>query len=75
MLTAILGVAVFVLVVTALVLVLMQARARLVSSGDVNIVINDDFDNAIKAPAGSTLLSTLAAQKIFIPSACGGGGT
>ena len=75
MTTAILGVTVFVVVVTALVLVLMQARARLVSSGDVNIVVNEDESNAIVAPAGGTLLSTLAAQKIFIPSACGGGGT
>jgi Na+-transporting NADH:ubiquinone oxidoreductase subunit F len=75
MTTAILGVAVFVLVVTALVLVLMQARARLVASGDVNIVVNDDESQPIVAPAGGTLLGTLAAQRIFIPSACGGGGT
>lgn len=73
--TAFLGVAVFVLVVLGLVLILMQARARLVNSGDVRIVINDDESSAIVTPAGSTLLNTLAAQKIFIPSACGGGGT
>ncbi len=75
MTTAILGVAVFVLVVVALVLVLMQARTQLVSTGNVNIVVNDDSANPIIVPAGSTLLSTLAARKIFIPSACGGGGT
>ncbi|MBX2811802.1 MAG: NADH:ubiquinone reductase (Na(+)-transporting) subunit F [Myxococcales bacterium] len=75
MTTAVLGVTVFVLVVLGLVLILIQARARLVSSGDVRIVINDDEDAAIVTPAGSTLLSTLAARKIFIPSACGGGGT
>ncbi len=38
-------------------------------------MMNGDSDNAIIAPAGSTLLSTLSAQKVFLPSACGGGGT
>ena len=75
MTTAALGIIIFLIVVVALVLVLMQARARLVSSGDVKIVINDDESAAITTAAGGTLLSTLAAQKIFIPSACGGGGT
>ena len=73
--TAGLGVAVFILLIVALVFVLMGARSKLVNSADVNIVVNDDADNPIVAPAGDTLLNTLSAQKIFIPSACGGGGT
>jgi Na+-transporting NADH:ubiquinone oxidoreductase subunit F len=75
MITIILGVTVFVLVLLALVLVLMAAKSKLVPSGDVTITINDDPAKAITTQAGSTLLSTLAAEKIFIPSACGGKGT
>jgi Na+-transporting NADH:ubiquinone oxidoreductase subunit F len=75
MTTIILGVAVFVLVIVSLVLVLMVAKSKLVPSGDVTITINDDPDKAITTQAGSTLLNTLAAEKIYIPSACGGKGT
>lgn len=75
MLTAFLGVAVFVFVIVALVGVLMGARSQLVNTADVKIFVNGDEENPIITPAGSTLLNTLAAQKIFIPSACGGGGT
>ena len=75
MTTILLGVAAFVLVIVALVLVLMVAKSKLVPEGNVTITINDDPDKAITAQAGSTLLNTLAAQKIFIPSACGGKGT
>jgi Na+-transporting NADH:ubiquinone oxidoreductase subunit F len=75
MLTAVLGVAAFVVVIVALVAVLMVARSRLVNTADVKIFVNGDHENPIVAQAGSTLLNTLAAQKIFIPSACGGGGT
>ncbi len=75
MLTVILGVAVFVLVIVALVVVLMVAKSKLVASGDVTITINEDPDKALVTPAGGTLLNTLAENKIFIPSACGGKGT
>lgn len=75
MTTVILGVVVFVLIVVALVVVLMVAKSKLVSSGDVSITVNDDPDKAIVTPAGDTLLNTLANNKIFIPSACGGKGT
>jgi Na+-transporting NADH:ubiquinone oxidoreductase subunit F len=75
MLTIILGVVVFVLVIVALVVVLMIAKSKLVPSGDVTITVNDDPEKAIVTPAGDTLLNTLSAQKIFIPSACGGKGT
>jgi Na+-transporting NADH:ubiquinone oxidoreductase subunit F len=53
----------------------MVARSKLVATGDVSIVINDDPDQALETSAGSTLLGTLAANQIFIPSACGGKGS
>ncbi len=70
-----LGVISFSGIVLLLVLVIIAARSRLVSSGDVTIEINGDSDNAIKVPAGSKLLQTLAENNIFLSSACGGGGT
>lgn len=75
MVTIFLGVGMFTSVIVALVVIVLVARSRLVASGKVTIVINDDNSKAISTPAGSTLLSTLAANKIFIPSACGGKGT
>ena len=70
-----LGVVMFTVVVVALVLVLMVAKARLVNSEDVTISINDDPDLSFTAASGTTLLQMLSAQKLFIPSACGGKGT
>jgi len=69
------GVASFTIVILGLVVILMVARSKLVQSGDVTILINDDPDKALKTQAGSTLLNTLASNQIFIPSACGGQGT
>ena len=71
----ILGVVSFTGVVLLLVLIIIFARSRLVSTGSVNIEINDDPANTITVPAGSKLLQTLAENKIFLSSACGGGGT
>ncbi len=71
----ILGVAMFTGVVLTLVLLLLVAKAKLVSSGDVKLTINGDPSKAITVASGGTLLSTLAEQKIFIPSACGGKGS
>lgn len=68
------GVAMFTVVVLALVGLLLGARRRLVQSGEVTITINEDPTKALKVAAGDTLLGTLAGQKIFIPSACGGKG-
>jgi len=65
----------FTFVILLLVLILLFAQSKLVQSGPVNIIINGDESNPIVASAGSSLLSTLSAQKIFLPSACGGGGT
>ncbi len=69
------GVIMFCAVVLSLVGVLLAAKAKLVPSGDVHILINDDEEKAITTPAGNTLLDTLTANKIFIPSACGGKGS
>lgn len=65
----------FTLVILMLVFILLFAQSKLVQSGDVNIVINGSDDAPVVTAAGSTLLTTLGAQKIFLPSACGGGGT
>ncbi len=65
----------FTIVILLLVFLLLFAQSKLVQSGDVKITVNGDTDNPIVAQAGSTLLTTLSGQKIFLPSACGGGGT
>lgn len=75
MLTIVAGLGTFLLLVLALVALLMVARARLVQSGMVTILINDDPAKALQVPSGTTLLNTLAEQEIFIPSACGGKGS
>jgi len=71
----ILGVVMFTVIVMALVAVILSARAKLVNSGDVTILINDDPDKAMTTPAGGKLLQTLAGGNVFLSSACGGGGT
>ena len=67
------GVTVFLLVALLLVSLLLYAKAKLTPQGEVTININSD-KNLDVAP-GSSLLSTLADHRIFLPSACGGGGT
>jgi Na+-transporting NADH:ubiquinone oxidoreductase subunit F len=69
-----LGVVMFTGVILALVALLLAARRRLVASGDLSIVINDDPSKALKTAAGNTLLGALSGNGIFIPSACGGKG-
>tara|TARA_B100000614_G_scaffold105236_1_gene94787 strand:+ start:105 stop:1325 length:1221 start_codon:yes stop_codon:yes gene_type:complete len=68
-----LGVVFFTLIVLSLVAIISIARSKFVSSGDVNIIINDE--KTISVPAGGKLLQTLASAQLFVPSACGGGGT
>ena len=68
-----LGVALFTLIVISLVTFIIFAKSKLVATGDVNITINGE--KTITVPAGGKLLQTLAAEKLFVPSACGGGGT
>lgn len=65
--------AVFLVVILLLVIMLLVAKRYLVSSGEVTITINGEKE--VVAAAGSTLLSTLSSQSIFLPSACGGGGS
>ena len=67
------SVVVFLTVILLLVILLLYARKKLTPQGDVTITINDEKE--LVTNPGSTLLSTLSAEKIFIPSACGGGGT
>ncbi|MFC2186690.1 NADH:ubiquinone reductase (Na(+)-transporting) subunit F [Peijinzhouia sedimentorum] len=65
----------FTVIILLLVFILLFAQSKLVQSGDVKIIINGDESNPVVVSAGSTLLNTLSGQKIFLPSACGGGGT
>ena len=60
-------------VVLTLTTILLLAKTFLVSSGKVKITINGD--KTIEVDGGSTLLTTLGNEGIFLPSACGGGGT
>jgi len=66
---------VFSLVILGLAFVLIAARKRLVPQGEVSIIINGDEENPMKVQPGATLLSALSDKSVFLPSACGGGGT
>lgn len=69
------GIGMFTIVVCMLVMVILLAKRKLVSTEDVTIGINGDATKSVRTPAGDKLLGALAGQQIFIPSACGGGGT
>ena len=56
-----------------LVTMLLVAKDKLLPSGPVKLVINGEKD--VEVSSGDTLLTTLGNNKIFLPSACGGGGT
>jgi Na+-transporting NADH:ubiquinone oxidoreductase subunit F len=71
--TILVTVAVFLVVILLLVTVLLYAKAKLSPGGLVTLNINGE--KTIEVEAGSTLLTTLSEAKIFLPSACGGGGT
>jgi len=73
--TLIFAVVVFTAVILALSFMLIYARKRLVPQGDVKIIINGDEENPLLVQPGSSLLSALSEKSIFLPSACGGGGT
>lgn len=70
-----LGVVMFTVIVLSLVMVILAARSKLVSTGDVTIEINGDPKHTLVTAAGGKLLNTLAANGIFLSSACGGGGS
>ncbi|GAB4305059.1 MAG: NADH:ubiquinone reductase (Na(+)-transporting) subunit F [Methylophaga sp.] len=69
----ILGIVLFTLIIMALVFLILGARSKLVSTGDVSIVINDE--KTITTQPGNKLLGALAEANLFVSSACGGGGT
>jgi Na+-transporting NADH:ubiquinone oxidoreductase subunit F len=64
---------VFTGILLLLAMLILWVRARLVPQGDISITVNGE--KQLKAPAGGRLLGTLADAGIFVPSACGGGGT
>ena len=68
-----LGIGLFTTIVLILVFVILVARSRLVSSGEVDVLVNGERD--LKIPVGTKLLSGLAESGILVPSACAGGGT
>ena len=72
-LTILAAVVIFLILTLLLVAILLLAKAKLTPSGELKIRINGEREGT--TPAGSTLLSSLAANKIFLPSACGGGGS
>ena len=69
----ILSVIIFLGVVLLLVGMLLYARNKLVAQGDVQLTINEEKELTVSP--GSSLLTTLSEEKIYLPSACGGGGT
>lgn len=70
-----LGVFMFTVIVLALVVMILAAKSRLVSTGDIKISINGDPEKDVTTEAGGKLLGALASNGIFVSSACGGGGT
>ncbi|MGE4586440.1 MAG: NADH:ubiquinone reductase (Na(+)-transporting) subunit F [Mangrovibacterium sp.] len=68
------GVVIFLVVIILLVTILLYAKKKLTPSGKVKIDINDG-QMELETETGSSLLSTLGNNKVFLPSACGGGGT
>ena len=67
------SIAVFLTIIFLLVGMILGVKARLLPSGPVKLLINGETD--VEVSSGGTLLSTLGDNKIFLPSACGGGGT
>lgn len=72
-LTILTAVGIFLIITLLLVIVLLIAKKHLVQSGKVSITINDD--TVVEANSGKSLLSTLADENVYLPSACGGKGS
>ena len=70
-----LSILVFAGVILTLVMVLSILEKKLVPQGEVKILVNDDAEKSPTVSPGGTLLGALSGAKIFLPSACGGGGT
>ena len=75
MFTVIGSIIAFLLIILGLTFILLFAKAQLVPSGDVNVIINGDESKPMITSPGTNLLTALSAENIFLPSACGGGGT
>ena len=71
--TVVISLAVFLAVILLLVVALLVLRAKLMPSGDVSLTINGD--KKLTVPTGNSLISTLAEQEVYLPSACGGKGS
>lgn len=69
------GVLVFTIVIILLVILLNFIGNLLLPQGEVSVVINDDASKSLKVQTGGTVLSALASQNVYLPSACGGQGT
>ena len=69
----VIGVVLFTGIVTVLAVLILLARSQLVPSGNIHIQVNGERDLSVSA--GSKLLNILSANDLFLPSACGGGGT
>ena len=72
-LTIVAAIVIFLLVIWILVAILLYARKKLVPSGKVKITINGEKE--IEHERGCSLLQALSDEKVFVPSACGGGGS
>lgn len=62
-------------IILILVSLILLVRSKLLTSGQVSILINQDSEHTLHVPAGNKLLQTLADQGVYLPSACGGSGT
>jgi len=71
----ILGVSGFTLIVLLLVFLILLAKSKLVVRGSVTITINEEPDYSLTVPVGGKLMNVLANNKIYVSTACGGGGT
>ncbi|MCU0456269.1 MAG: 2Fe-2S iron-sulfur cluster-binding protein, partial [Bacteroidales bacterium] len=70
--TTLLSIGVFLLIILLLVVMLLYVRDKLTPKGDVTLHLND---RELVVSPGSNLLMTLSSNGVFLPSACGGGGT
>lgn len=68
-----LGIAIFLTLILALVMILLFARRKLTPQGKVKLNINEEKE--LEVDPGNTILGTLSNNDVFLPSACGGGGT
>ena len=66
------SIAIFLVIIMSLVVMLLYARAKLTPQGEVTLQVND---KELTVNPGNTLLTTLSNHDIYLPSACGGGGT